>query len=218
MRIWRIEEESEYPPLALAVATIWTPARWRAVRSVAWVTHADEALRSLFPNLPERIEGPWGSLSRSDALGPEEACSAMLDAMEGISLSEGGKIDKIMELGSFSLAAQSLHERVEQGKLGLLDALIPSSFSMSSQVASMELQLDASFYKGDKTAALEKIDALIGALDASLASWMPSLHRLPDPSALSRDDLDRSMAKARLLDIGRSAAPARRPAGPSRSL
>lgn len=204
MRIWGIEEASEYPPLALAVATIWTPARWRESRRVAWVTQADEALRALFPNIPEVIEGPWGSLSRSGVLGPDEAGGAMLDAIVGLTASEGAKIDPALEMGSYTLSSESLAERESSGKLRLGEGLWMGGFSVSCQAASVEIELPAALYKEEKKAALVKIDRLIEALDASLSGWMPSLQRMADPSQLEWADVQQCMAKARARELQRA--------------
>lgn len=208
MRIWEIEEASEYPALALAVATIWTPARWRESRRVAWVTSADEALRSLFPNIPEVIQGPWGELSRSGVLGAEEACGAMLDALAGLTASEGGKIDPAMEMGSYALSTGSFAERVRSGKLSLGEGLGAGGFPVSCQAASIEIELPSSLYKEEKKSALAKIDRLVDALDAAMSGWMPSLRRLADPAQLEWAEAQHCMAKARAQELGRAALPA----------
>jgi hypothetical protein len=204
VRIWGIEEESTHPPLIVVAAAVWTPVRWRESRQVAWVAHADETLRALFPNLPEVIKGPWGSLTRASVLGPDEASSAMLDALSGLSVIEGGKIDAQMELGSYTMSSESLVERVESGKLSLGDGLLLSGFTIGTQAANIEIELPASLFKEEKKSALAKIDKLIMALDQSLTQWVPGLQRLADPALLGLADVEQCLAKARHAELERS--------------
>lgn len=210
MRIWGIEEASAHPPIAVAVAIVWTPARWREARHIAWVAHSDEALRSLFPTLPETIEGPWGSLSRSKVLGPEEAGSAMLDAICGVSMTEGGAIDPAMEHAEYSMTSEALSDRVDSGKLTLGGGLGAEAFSMDSQAVSAQINLPASFYKEEKRVALAKIDRLVDGLDARMREWMPGLVRLADPAKLSLLDVQACLAKGRALELARAVPMAER--------
>lgn len=213
MRIWAIEEDSKYPSLVMAVAVVYTPAKWRAPRSRAWISHTGEALHGLFPNLPEIIEGPWGKLGRGQVFGSDEACSAMLDAMEGLSLSEGSGVDKAFEKAGFVLSAESLEDRIDDGKL-LLEDLSKADFSFQSQVGIFELEPGAALYKQDKQVALAKIDAVLDEMGSSLSRWMPSLVQLAKPDALTKADVDHAMALARRCELDRAAAAA--PSKPNR--
>lgn len=205
MRIWKTEERSDYPGMALAVALVWTPASWGVSKSQAWISESNEAMRSMFPNLPEVIEGPWGSLPRADVFCPQDACSAMLDAMEGLSLTEGGDVDKSFEISGFVMGEQSLSERVEQGKLNLKE-LYSGQFAMASHVAIFELQPNQSLYKGDKQAALAKIDLALERVGVAMKRWMPSLVKMAASDELSLNDVECAMALARKCEIERVAA------------
>lgn len=213
MRIWAIEEDAKYPSLVMAVAVVYTPAKWRAPRSRAWISHTGEALRGLFPNLPETIEGPWGKLGRGQVFGSDEACSAMLDAMEGLSLTEGASVDKAFEKSGFVLSAESLEDRIDDGKLSLVN-LSKADFSFQSQVGIFELEPGAALYKQDKHAALAKIDAVLDEMGSSLSRWMPSLVQLARADALSQDEMEQAMALARRCELDRVAAAA--PSKPNR--
>jgi hypothetical protein len=212
MKLWQIEEECEYPGVAMAVAEIWTPARWKVSKTQGWITHAGEAMRSLFPNLPEVLEGPWGQLGRSEVFGADDACSSLLDAMEGLSLSEGCEVDKEFAKLSYSTSNEPLSERVESGKL-ILEGVVESAVSIQSQVAVIVMTLDKEFYKGEKAECLEKIDKAMARMGQELERWVPSLVKLADPVVVSRDVLDAAMANAKRCELDRlvKAGP-RRPA------
>lgn len=214
MKIWRADEASDFPGVAMAVAVVATPAGWRASRSRAWVSHAGEALRSMFPNLPETIEGPWGSLPRMDVFGPEDACSAILEAIEELGVSEGGKIDHAFERCSVKLSIQPLSERVEEGKTKLVD-LKPGQLSKSSHVAVVVIEPDPSLFSLEKGRALATIDAALDAIGEGLRRWMPTMTPLQNPARLSLRDMSLAMAMASRQEIEREAsakpAAARRP-------
>jgi hypothetical protein len=212
MKLWQIGEECEYPGVAMAVAEIWTPARWKVSKTQGWITHAGEAMRSMFPNLPEVLEGPWGQLSREDVFGPDDACSALLDAIEGLSMTEGGEVDPEFIKLSYSTSNEPLSERVESGKL-TLHGVGDAELSIQSQVAVIVMTLDKEFYKGEKAECLVKIDKAMSRMGEELERWMPSLVKLADPVALSRPELDAAMANAKRCELDRlvKSAP-RRPA------
>lgn len=216
MRIWQIEEQCDYPGMALAVASVWTPANWQQAKAKAWICQADEALRGMFPNLPEVIEGPWGSLPRSEVMGAEEACSAMLDAMEGLSISEGRQIDAAFETGDFVFGTEPIVDRAESGKLDF-DGVHRGQLSISSTGAWIAIEPHSSLYKGDAAVALAKIDAALEAMGSKLSQWMPCLVELADPSTITKDELDRAVALAKRSQIDRAAKQAQAP-GPKRRL
>lgn len=218
MKIWRVEEQCDHPPLALAVVSVWMPARWRASKTVSWIAHGDEAMRGLFPNLPETIEGPWGSLARAEVFGPEEACSAMLDAMEGLSLMEGGKIDPLLELGRFTMAREPFAERVSSGKLSLSASLQAQQFSMGCEVALLKIEPDDSFFKGDKQECLRKIDRLIDAIDVNLRHWIPTLTRLADPAFMTEHELGSCLSEAKRMEISRATPMSKKRSGRTHSI
>lgn len=203
MRIWRSEEAADYPGLAMAVAVVATPAGWRTSRNRAWVTHAGEALRSMFPNLPETIEGPWGKLGRSEVFGPEDACSAILDAIEELSVSEGGKIDQAFERCSVQLSTQSLSERVEEGKTKLVDVKL-AQLSKSCHVAVVVIEPDASLFALEKGPALAVIDAALDSIEEGLRRWMPTMVTLHNPARLSLRDVNLAVAMASRQEVDRA--------------
>lgn len=213
MRIWRMEEQTEYPDVAMAVVLVWTPAGWGASKGRAWVSHAGEAMRSMFPNVPETLEGPWGSLSRDKVFGADEACSAMLDAIDGLSVSQGGLIDPAFEKSTATFFTQSVGSRVEEGKLKMID-LVEGSLGSGSQVAVITIEPEASFYAGlDKRAGLVKIDMMLEGVGDELRRWMPTLAPLAHSARLSRHDMSLAMALAAKQAISRgSPAPAARSA------
>lgn len=213
MRLWEIGEDCEYEGLALAVATIKTPASWRAVRSRAWICHAGEAMRGLFPTLPEQLDGPWGSLPRDAVFGAEDACSALLDAMEGLTLGSGA-VDKAFEQAEFEMGAHPLSERIEQGKIELAGGAIPGDFSVTSHAAWMSAKGPKALYLGDRGAALGKIDAVLDAMGAEIQRWMPCAVQLADPSVLSKGEVRAAMAMAKRAQIARASGPGRAPKGP----
>ena len=214
MKIWRSEEASDFPGVAMAVAVVSTPAGWRSSRSRAWVSHAGEALRSMFPNLPETIEGPWGSLPRSEVFGAEDACSAIMEAIEELGVSEGGKIDSAFERCSVKFSTQPLAERVEEGKTKLVDLKI-SQLSKSSHVAVVVIEPDPSLFLLDKGRALASIDEALDAIGEGLRRWMPTMTPLQNSARLSLRDMSLAMAMASRQEIERESPT--RPSAPRKA-
>jgi hypothetical protein len=207
MRIWAIEEDTKYPSLVMVVAVVYTPAKWRAPKSRAWIAHTGEALRGLFPNLPETIEGPWGKLGRAQVFGSEEACSSILDAMEGLSLAEGARVDAAFKKAGLVLSTESLADRIADGKLSLSE-LNKSDFSVQSQVGIFELEPEGALYKQEKQAAVEKIDEVLDKMGEELSKWMPSLVQLARADELTKTEVERAMALARRCELDRAAGSA----------
>lgn len=217
MKISKITEPGARPPLALASATVWLPAGFRKAASVAWVVDADAALRALFPNIPEEIEGPWGKLSRSDVLGAEDLASALLDAMETIVIDKGRLLSPGAEDWGFSFGTESFADRVESGKAALGEGVLISDFSCLSTAPSVEIHAPTGFLDGDRRAAKRRVDELLREIDQTMREWIPALARLADHSRVEVDDLAACSALAERARLAPSSEPAA-VRGPKRSL
>ena len=203
MKVWEVEELSDYPGLVLAVATIKTPASWRILKSKAWLCHAGEAMRAMFPNLPEKIEGPWGILERDAVFGADEASSAILHALEGLCLREGVKISQNFCESGFETGSVPLYELESEGKIELIDTTI-DKISATSQAARISFKPPRSSMTLDrKIAFLYKIDSLFDNISQEMKNWIPTIIELSDPSKLTRDEIEKAVALANKAQLDR---------------
>lgn len=220
MKVSRIVEEGTLPPMLIASATVWTPAGKREAAGRSWVVQADAVLRSLYPNIPEIIEGPWGSLSRSDVLGATEAGSAVADALECMVIELGTDIDSAFERCSFSISSEALSERLRSGKIELGEDLRPASFSFESMSCMVEIFPPAEFFKANKLrpeACAQKIEMLLAAMDERMRAWIPAAVSLENPAKLLNEEAQACLALAVLEQVSTATAPARK-STPARGL
>lgn len=204
MKIWRNDEQAEYPPMALAIASVLTPVQWRTSKVRGWAGRSSEVFRALFPNIPPEVVGPWGSLSRDELFGAEDACSGLIGAMESIARSTIESSAHEFKSAAIKGSIVPLHQRESSGRLKLVD-LASRDIPAASQVSIMVIDLGEAFYAGaDKREALIKIDLLLDAVGESLRGWAPCLAQLAQPSRLSRQDLSLAMALASRQEIGRA--------------